>query len=78
VNFLLKGLPPNTATTYNQKFFETSKMPAGQHKLVVTYLGNSQTTPLTLDYLVVQNGTITNSTTAGGSSGGSNAGGTSQ
>ena len=63
MNFLLKGLPPNTVTTYNQKFFETSKLPAGQHKLVVTYLGNSQTTPLTLDYLIVQNGTITNSTT---------------
>ena len=47
-------------------------MPAGQHKLVVTYLGNSQTTPLALNYLIVQNGTITNSTTAGGS----NAGGT--
>ena len=71
MNFLLKGLPPNTTTIYNQKFFETSKMPAGQHKLVVTYLGNSQTTPLTLDYLVIQNGTITNSTTSGGSSGGS-------
>lgn len=52
-------------------------MSAGQHKLVVTYLGNSQTTPLTLDYLVVQNGTVTNSTTPGGSSGDSNAGSTS-
>jgi len=71
VNFLLKGLPANTATTYNQKFFETSKMPAGQHKLVVTHLGNSQTTPLTLDYLIVQNGTATNSTSAGGANAGS-------
>jgi len=74
VNFLLKGLQPNTATTYNQKFFETPKLSAGQHKLVVTYLGNSQTTPLTLDYLIVQNGTATNSTSAGGSSGGANTG----
>lgn len=57
VNFLLKGLPPNTATTYNQRFFETTKLTAGQHKLVVTYLGDSKTTPLTLDYLIVQNGT---------------------
>jgi hypothetical protein len=77
VNFSLPGLQPKDTTAYNQKFFETSKMPAGQHKLVVTFLGNSQTTPLTLDYLIVQNGTITNSTTAGGSSGGSNAGSTS-
>jgi hypothetical protein len=81
VNFLLKGLPPNTATTYNQKFFETATLPAGHHQIVVSYQGNSQTTPLTLDYLIVQNGTISSnsSSTASGTSptsGAANASGT--
>ncbi|KAH9484521.1 hypothetical protein JR316_0004003 [Psilocybe cubensis] len=58
VQFSLKGLPAGTTTTiYNQKFFQTSDYPMGSHKIVVTYLGSSSTTPLTLDYLVVQNGT---------------------
>ena len=58
VSFLLNGLPPNGGTIYNQKFFETIQYPPGPHTIVVTYLGNSQTTPLTLDYIVVQNGTF--------------------
>ena len=69
--FTLNGynLPASTspyeASAYNQNFFNTSNMTAGHHKLVVTYLGNSQNTPLILDYLIVQNGTTTNSSTAG-------------
>ncbi|KAF8969566.1 hypothetical protein BDZ97DRAFT_1653481, partial [Flammula alnicola] len=58
VTFLLKGLPATSTTIYNQKFFQTPQLTAGQHKLVVTYQGSTQTTPLTLDYLVVQNGSI--------------------
>ncbi|KAF9561139.1 hypothetical protein CPC08DRAFT_707577 [Agrocybe pediades] len=63
VSFFLKGLPADgTTTVYNQKFFETTQYPAGPHTIVVTYLGNgAQNTPLTLDYLVVQNGTFPSS-----------------
>jgi hypothetical protein len=58
VNFLLKGLPANSPTTvYNQKFFETAQLTAGPHTLKAVFEGNNST-PLTLDYLVVQNGTL--------------------
>ena len=33
----------------------------GPHKLTVVYNGNSSTTPLTIDYLIIQNGTLTSS-----------------
>ncbi|KAF9561095.1 hypothetical protein CPC08DRAFT_722989 [Agrocybe pediades] len=56
--FQLQGLPPDGVTNgYYQEFFQTPKYPAGPHKIVVTYLGDSQSTPLTLDYLLVQKGT---------------------
>ncbi|KAF9524883.1 hypothetical protein CPB83DRAFT_897551 [Crepidotus variabilis] len=48
-----------TQTLYNQELFETPTLPMGQHTLSVLYNGNGNTTPLTLDYLVVQNGTGT-------------------
>ncbi|KAF4614875.1 hypothetical protein D9613_002561 [Agrocybe pediades] len=70
VSFLLKGLASDATTTeYNQKFFETATLPAGSHKIVVTYLGGAQFTPLTLDYLVVQNATSSSSTSSSSSSG---------
>ncbi|KDR73720.1 hypothetical protein GALMADRAFT_251531 [Galerina marginata CBS 339.88] len=62
-SFVLRGLPASSATIYNQKFFETPTLTAGHHQLVVTYHGTSQTTPLTLDYLIIQNGTIPSSNT---------------
>jgi hypothetical protein len=58
VNFLLKGLPASTTTTvYNQKFFETAQLTEGPHTLKAVFEGNNST-PLTLDYLIVQNGTL--------------------
>jgi hypothetical protein len=63
ISFLLKGLPVNSTTTvYNQKFFETVQLSPTSHTLKVVYEGNNST-PLTLDYLIVQNGTSSSSTT---------------
>ncbi|PPR02068.1 hypothetical protein CVT24_011167 [Panaeolus cyanescens] len=64
VNFLLNGLPNrDSPTIYNQEFFRTSDYPAGLHKLTVNFLGSGQTTPLTLDYLVIRNGTVSTGNT---------------
>ncbi|KAF9524783.1 hypothetical protein CPB83DRAFT_909679 [Crepidotus variabilis] len=64
--FSLNGHPADSTTTvYNQKFFETPTLPMGKHKLSVVYNGNGDVTPLTLDYLVVQNGTAPSNNTTG-------------
>ncbi|KAF9529503.1 hypothetical protein CPB83DRAFT_765016 [Crepidotus variabilis] len=56
--FNINGHTADLKTTqYNQKLFETPTLPMGQHNLSVVYNGNKDTIPLTLDYLVVQNGT---------------------
>lgn len=56
VIFTWKGLPSGANTTqYNQNIFETSHYPYDLHKITVFHNGNSSTTPLTLDYLLVQN-----------------------
>jgi len=62
----LKGLPPGSVTLYNQKFFETPTLPYGLHTLKVTYDGDdgNGSTPLVLDFLLIQNGSITPNTTA--------------
>lgn len=57
VTFPLQGLPSGSADKYNQKFFETPRLPVGQHNITVVFRGNEKTTPLTLDFLVAQNGT---------------------
>ena len=44
----------NNNTYYNQLLFETGQFPFGQHKLVVTYFGNSTSAPLALNYFVQQ------------------------
>ncbi|KAF5330571.1 hypothetical protein D9619_005257 [Psilocybe cf. subviscida] len=71
-SFLLKGLPTNAITVYNQKFFQTSTLSPGNHQIIVTYNGGGQTTPLTLDYLVIQNASVPATTPppAGGQSNG--------
>ncbi|KAF8808392.1 hypothetical protein BYT27DRAFT_7337774 [Phlegmacium glaucopus] len=51
-NFLV---PNGSPELYNQVLFQTGQLSAGQHKVVVTYQGNSGTAPLALDYFVVQN-----------------------
>ncbi|KIM39686.1 hypothetical protein M413DRAFT_447143 [Hebeloma cylindrosporum] len=62
----LKGLTPGSVTLYNQKFFETPTLPYGLHTLNVTYKGDDSSngsTPLVLDYLLIQNGSIASSST---------------
>ncbi|KAF8163682.1 hypothetical protein B0H34DRAFT_672630 [Crassisporium funariophilum] len=58
INFLLRGLSQDSITIYNQKFFSTQTLSPGPHTLIVVHEGTGSTTPLTLDYLVVQIGTI--------------------
>ena len=50
------GFGPN-ATYYNILLFDTGSLPAGPHILDVTYLGTSSNTPLSFEYIIVQNGT---------------------
>ncbi|KAF9533801.1 hypothetical protein CPB83DRAFT_844537 [Crepidotus variabilis] len=56
---ILPGHSNNSPNLSNQKYFEISTLSMGKHQLSVVYNGNSTTTPLTLDYFVVQNGSIT-------------------
>ncbi|RDB27359.1 hypothetical protein Hypma_004464 [Hypsizygus marmoreus] len=54
VTFRLEGLPAGgTVTVYNQVFFSTPELAPGPHSILVTYTGNRQLTPLTLDYLYI-------------------------
>jgi len=60
VTFTLPGLPNatnGTATQYNQKVFQTTPLPLGNHTLKVVHQGNSSLTPLVLNYLIIQNQT---------------------
>ena len=68
-SFLLKGLSTSATTTvYNQNFFTTPNFTQGQHEITVLFEGTGQTTPLTLDYMVIQNGTTPVTTTTGSGS----------
>lgn len=53
INFVVP-ISSNNNTYYNQLLFDTGQLPFGQHKLVVTYFGNSTTVPLALNYFVQQ------------------------
>jgi len=56
INFLVPAVSSSGPREFsNQIFFRTGQLSAGQHKLVVTYQGNSGTAPLSLDYFVLQN-----------------------
>ena len=55
VTFFLAGLAAGAMEPYNQLFFEASGLSAGQHRIEVVHGGNSQTTPLSLNYMVIQN-----------------------
>ncbi|KAJ3509221.1 hypothetical protein NLJ89_g5333 [Agrocybe chaxingu] len=63
-NFMIRAIPADSQSVYNQLFFQTDTYPNGRHNLRVLFHGNSTTTPLTLDYLIIQNGTAA-STTSG-------------
>ncbi|KIJ36346.1 hypothetical protein M422DRAFT_232584 [Sphaerobolus stellatus SS14] len=57
--FLLNGLPGNSDTDlFNQTFFSLSNLSPGPHVLKVTHMGTDDQTPLTLEYLFVQNSTV--------------------
>lgn len=64
------GANPNKA--YNQKIMQTSTLPMGRHEMVVTYNGDSTSSQLSLDYIIVQNGSFpaaSLTSTIGGSTG---------
>ena len=65
INFLLPQ-PPNDVTSIYQKNFETGQLPLGQHKIVITYLGNltgttGSTVPLIFHYFIQQVGSSSTS-----------------
>ena len=65
INFLVPALSAaNSRQLYNQVLFKTETLSPGQHKLVVTYQGNSGTAPLALDTLIIQNATSSSATSA--------------
>lgn len=67
IGFNLAGLSGSTdPLQYNQVFFTTPEVENGPHTLTVTFLGSGSTTPLVLDYLYIQNGTViaTNTSTS--------------
>ncbi|KAF8166381.1 hypothetical protein BJ912DRAFT_863161 [Pholiota molesta] len=72
VNFTLNGVTAQqTSVQYSQVFFTTDTLSPGDHKVVVTYNGNADTTSLSLQVVIVQNGTITSAGgTIGATSGG--------
>lgn len=64
--FPLPGLPAaDSPTLLNQVYFTTPEVKAGPHTLTVTFLGSNETTPLCLDQLYIQNGTLITSTNSG-------------
>ncbi|KAF8816837.1 hypothetical protein BYT27DRAFT_7076418 [Phlegmacium glaucopus] len=63
ISFLLTGVPASTPAANNHKFFETTQLTPGPHTLEVVYEG-TDSTPLTLDYLLIQNGTLPSTTTS--------------
>ncbi|KDR71807.1 hypothetical protein GALMADRAFT_159207 [Galerina marginata CBS 339.88] len=58
VPFILNGsIGQNTDGQFRQAFFDSTQLAAGSHVLEVVYQGTSETTPLTISSLVIQNGT---------------------
>ena len=56
----LRGLDsPSNESEYNQLIFQTPILAYEAHLIAVTFQSNSNSTPLTLSYLLVQNGTQT-------------------
>ncbi|KAF8159353.1 hypothetical protein B0H34DRAFT_767602 [Crassisporium funariophilum] len=63
VPFVLNGLSDGSVSMFNQLFFETPKLPFGPHTIVVTFESDQTSTPLSLDFLLVQNGTASSGPT---------------
>ena len=64
VTFRLNGLSQAASPTiYNQIFFSTPELSAGPHSLHVVHRGTDKETPLTLDYIVVTNTSVPNTST---------------
>lgn len=57
-----------TSNWYNQFLYQSEDYPMGSHTLTVTYEGDASSSPLTLQYLVVQNGTALSSTSSSSTS----------
>ncbi|KAH6893731.1 hypothetical protein BKA70DRAFT_1118977 [Coprinopsis sp. MPI-PUGE-AT-0042] len=58
-SFTLAGLGVNDPTTYHQMIFQTPSLPRAPHKMVVTYQGGGDVTPLPLTHVLVSNGNAT-------------------
>ncbi|KAJ7687593.1 hypothetical protein B0H17DRAFT_1069637 [Mycena rosella] len=57
-SFALNGLSsPNSATSYNNIYFQTPTLPSGPHNLVVTHGGDNQHTPLIVEGFYVTSAT---------------------
>ncbi|PPQ75109.1 hypothetical protein CVT24_010064 [Panaeolus cyanescens] len=55
--FAIRSLPRGSSTLHNERLFQTPVLLNGLHTISVTYEGERGLTPLTLDYLLIQNGT---------------------
>ena len=66
INFLVP-VSSNSLSYFNQIFFDTGQLSFGQHKLVVTYFGNTTSAPLALNYFVQEDSDAPTSTTSNSS-----------
>ncbi|GJJ15947.1 hypothetical protein Clacol_010226 [Clathrus columnatus] len=69
--FEIPNLTPGAAAVFNQIVFTTPPLEMGNHVLSTRYTGMPNQTPLTLNYLIVTNGSSSSSSPTG-SNGGSN------
>ncbi|KXN88991.1 hypothetical protein AN958_06453 [Leucoagaricus sp. SymC.cos] len=61
----LPGIPTgSTATAYKEIYFKTPKLEAGPHALTVMSQGSNETTPMALDFLYINDGTLASSAAA--------------
>ena len=61
-------VPASPDTYFNQILFKTGDLSFGQHKLVITYFGNSTTVPLALNYFVLHGAPSSNNTSTSSTS----------
>ncbi|KAF8972207.1 hypothetical protein BDZ97DRAFT_1016956 [Flammula alnicola] len=59
IPFILNGIAAETTgVQYSQILFQTSSFSPGLHTIGVVYEGNSEATPLSLQTIIIQNGTV--------------------